>query len=112
VLLVATFLGGRGRVGVVVALLTRLDAEEVDGTVVRRRRVGIALQRQLHPAVCKGVVLAVPVDLGLRGVRVDGIRGGPRALLAKANDLGCAPQYCPPASGDTLLRCISCVASQ
>ncbi len=86
--------GRRGSV-VVVRFLARLDAEQVDGPDVRLRHVAEALLRQLHPAVREGVVLAMPPDDIVRRIGVDGLGGGPRALLAKANDLGCPPVLPP-----------------
>ena len=77
------------------ARLAQLDSVQVDGPVVHRCCIAEALPRQLHPAVHKGVVLAMPPDDVVRWIGVDGLGGGPRALLSKENDLG-GPQVLPP----------------
>ena len=88
--------------------MARLDAEQVDRPDLRLCLVVEALLRQLHPAVREGVVLAMPLDLDLGRVGVDGLDGGPRALLAKANDLGCPPVLPPHVVQNLVVTHILC----
>ena len=61
---------GRPTVVVVVAFLALLEIEEVKDGNVRLCRCFDALLCQLHPAVCKGAVLSVTLDLDLGRVRI------------------------------------------
>jgi hypothetical protein len=86
--LVAMLQGGRW--GVAVTFWGRANPEEIDRVVVGCAYVCVALLRQLHPAVRKGVVLvlldSVAVrDLVLHGVGVDCFMGSPRAMLVEVS---------------------------
>jgi hypothetical protein len=75
-----------------------------------------SLLRQLHPAVCEGVILAlldsvIVGDLVLHGLGEDCFKGGPHAMLVEANHLR-GPPIETACIGDHLvvLHCLHHVA--